>query len=72
MSSALEETSLQIEHIRETGRANAEAKKIAAFNQPTFERLEKKMARFGKESEPLPHDVIHQDGMMTIHGFSSQ
>ena len=71
MSSALEETSLQIEDIfAKLEGAKAEAKRIA-FNQPTFERLGKKrMTRFGKESEPLPHDVIHQGGMTTIHGFS--
>lgn len=72
MSSALEETSQQIKDIfAKLGSAKAEAKKIAVSNRPTFERLEKKrMSRFGKASEPLPHDVIHQDGMTTIHGFS--
>jgi len=71
MSSALEETSLQIGDIfAKIWSAKAEAKKIA-FNRPTFERLEKKrMVRFGKESEPLPHGVIDQGGMTTIHGFS--
>lgn len=72
MSLALEETSLHIEDIFTNLRdAKTEAKKIT-FNQLTFERLEKKrMTRFGKESEPLPHDLIHQGGMTTIHGFSS-
>jgi len=73
MSSKLEETSLQIGHIfAKLGSAKAEAKRIAASNQPTFERLEKKRtSRFGKELDPLPHDLIHQDAMTTIHGFSS-
>jgi hypothetical protein len=73
LSSALEETSPQIEHIfAKLGSAKAEAKKIAASNRPTFEHLGKKrMSRFGKETEPLPHYMIHQGGMTTIHGFSS-
>jgi len=71
MSSALEEASLQFEDtFAKLEGAKAEAKKIT-LNQPTFERLERKrITRFGKGLEPLPHDVIHQGAMTTIHGFS--
>ena len=78
MSSELEKISPQIEEI--TARlesAKDEAKKIS-FSPPAsgadeFDRLaEIRRTRFGKESEPLPHEAIHQAGMKTVHGFSGE
>jgi hypothetical protein len=78
MSSALEKISPQIEEISaKLESAKDEAKKIP-FNPPAsgvedFDRLaENRRTRFGKESEPLPHEVIHQSGMTTVHGFSGE
>ena len=78
MSSELEKISPQIEGFSaKLATAQDEAKKITC-NQPgteaeNFDRLvENRMTRFGKESEPLPNEVIHQGGMTTIHGFSGE
>ena len=78
MSSDLERISPEIEDISaKLESSKNEAKKIS-FSQPgkgreEFDRLvEHRMTRFGKESEPLPHDVIHQGGMVAIHGFSGE
>jgi hypothetical protein len=78
MSSALEKISPEIEDVSaKLESSKNEAKKIS-FSQPgkgqeEFDRLvEHRMTRFGKESEPLPHDVIHQGGMVAIHGFSGE
>ena len=78
MSSALEKISPQIEDISaKLENAKDEAKKIP-FSEPgkgpeEFDRLaENRMAQFGKESEPLPHEVIYLSGMITIHGFSGE
>ena len=78
MSSELEKISPQIESFSaKLAVAQDEAKKITS-NQPgteaeSFDRLvENRMTRFGKESEPLPHEVIHQGSMTTIHGFSGE
>jgi hypothetical protein len=75
MSSELEKISPQIEDFSEKYEtAKGEAKNIHPGTAPEdFDRLvENRMTRFGKESEPLPHEVIHQDGMMTVHGFSRE
>jgi hypothetical protein len=77
MSSALEEISPEIAIISANLQdAKEEAKKIP-FIQPEkgedIDRLvQDRRTRFGKESEPLPHQVIHQGGMKTIHGFSGE
>ena len=78
MSSALEKISPQIEEISaKLEIAKDEAKKIP-FSPPAsgvedLDRLaENRRTRFGKESEPLPHEVIQQGGMTTIHGFSGE
>jgi len=76
MSSALDEISPQIEDISaKLESAKEEAKKIP-FSQPEkgseeLDRLlQDRMTLYGKESEPLPHQIINQGGMKTIHGFS--
>ena len=78
MSSALEETGPQIEDISaKLGNAKDEAKKTP-FSQieqgaEDFDRLDQnRRTRFGRESEPLPHEVIHQGGMKAVHGFSDE
>jgi hypothetical protein len=78
MSSALKEISPEIEGIlAKLESAKDEAKKIP-FKKPEkraedFHRLSRnRMTRFGAESEPLPHQVIHQGGMVAIHGFSGE
>jgi hypothetical protein len=78
MSSALERVSLEIKDFSANlQNAKDEAKKIA-FSQPAktaeeFDLLaERPRARFGRESEPLPHAVLHQDNMTDNHGFSGE
>jgi hypothetical protein len=78
MSSALEETSPQIEDISaKLGSAKDSAKNIplgqTEQGAEDFDRLDQnRRTRFGKESEPLPHEVIHQGGMKSVHGFSGE
>jgi hypothetical protein len=75
MSSELEKISLQIEDFSaKLETAKSEAKVIRPGTEVEgFDRLvENRRTRFGKESEPLPHEIIHQGGMMTIHGFSGE
>jgi hypothetical protein len=78
MSLELEEIGPKIQDISaKLKSAKGEAKKIP-FNSPEkgsedFGRLDSnRRTRFGKESEPLPHGVIQQAGMKTIHGFSGE
>jgi hypothetical protein len=78
MSSALEDISPQVDEFSEKlASAKDDAKKIP-FSKPEKGRaeldrlVETRTTMFGKESEPLPHQVIHQGGMMAIHGFSGE
>ena len=78
MSSELEEICREIQGISaKLGNAEDNAKKIPS--RPSEQRPEDlyhlaefRKTPFGKESEPLHPDVIHQAAMMTIHGLSRE
>ena len=78
MSSILEEISPQIVDISaKLEGAKDDAKKIPSSapekgTEDSDRLLEDRMTRFGQELEPLPLEVIHQDGMTTLHGFSEE
>jgi hypothetical protein len=78
MSSELEEISQDVETFSaKLGGAKDDAKKIP-FTPPEmkpedpYHLAEDRKTQFGKESEPLPPDAIHQGAMTTIHGFSRE
>jgi len=78
MSSNLETIGPEIEDFSaKLESAKDEAKKIS-FSPPgkgpeDFAHLEgHRRTVFGKEFEPLPHNVIYQGGMTSIHGFSGE
>ena len=73
MSSELEDISQEIANISaKLAGAEDDAKKIPlSLSEKKPEDLAKfRKTLFGKESEPLPPDTIHQSGMTTIHGIS--
>lgn len=76
MSSELEEIGREVQDISAKLKgAKREAKKNPLSppekGSEDFDRLvNNRRTRFGKESEPLPHGVLQQTGMKTIHGFS--
>ncbi|KAH9987465.1 AAA domain-containing protein [Russula compacta] len=78
MSSTLDEIGPEIESTsRKLENAMDEAKNIPFSSLEKgpgdVDRLiEHRKTRFGKESEPLPLEMIHQSGMTTIHGFSRE
>jgi hypothetical protein len=78
MSSELEEISREVEKFSaKLEGAKDDAKKISftpSKKKPEdlYHLTEDRKTQFGKESEPLPPDVIHQGAMTTIHGFSGE
>ncbi|KAH9959727.1 hypothetical protein BJV74DRAFT_872502 [Russula compacta] len=78
MSSTLDKIIPQIEDISaKLENAKDEARKISSEppekGPGNVDRLiEHRRTQFGKESEPLPPEIIHQGAMTTIHGFSGE
>ncbi|KAI9445909.1 hypothetical protein H4582DRAFT_515559 [Lactarius indigo] len=70
MSSAIEAIGPEVEEFsRRLDSAKVEAKSIP-FYPPILSAHRR--ARFGPESEPLPHEEISQASMTSVHGFSGE
>jgi hypothetical protein len=78
MSSELEDLCQEIEGVSaKLGNSKDDAKKIPCSlsekkREDLYHLAEFRKTQFGKKSEPLPPDVIHQAAMMTIHGLSRE
>jgi hypothetical protein len=78
MSSELEEISQEVEKISAKLEGTKEDAKKVSFTPSEkkpgdlYHLSEDRKTQFGKESEPLPPDTIHQGAMATIHGFSGE
>jgi hypothetical protein len=78
MSSALEKISSEINDLPAKLESAKEGAKKISCDMPgkgadDFDGLaEHRRTLYGRESEPLPHEVIHQAGMTTVHGFSRE